>query len=75
VTHPTTIRYVGLDVHKSSIIIAVADGERGPATILSTIPNDFASLRQALHRLGTPARSIPTVKRKSEISRYSFSSS
>ncbi|HMB06489.1 MAG TPA: IS110 family transposase [Isosphaeraceae bacterium] len=55
-THPTTIRYVGLDVHKSSIVIAVADGERGPATILSTISNDFASLRQALHRLGTPER-------------------
>jgi transposase len=56
VTHPTTIRYVGLDVHKSSIVIAVADGERGPATLLATIPNDFASLRQALHRLGTPER-------------------
>lgn len=55
-THPTTTRYVGLDVHKSSIVIAVADGERGPATILATIPNDFASLAKALHRLGPTER-------------------
>lgn len=56
VTHPTTTRYVGLDVHKSSIVIAVADGEGGPATILATIPNDFASLAKALHRLGPTER-------------------
>ena len=55
-THPTTTRYVGLDVHKSSIVIAVADGEGGPATILATIPNDFASLAKALHRLGPTER-------------------
>ncbi len=55
-THPTTTRYVGLDVHKSSIVIAVADGEGGPATLLATIPNDFASLAKALHRLGPTER-------------------
>jgi len=52
VTHPTTTRYVGLDVHKSSIVIAVADPGGTPATILTTIPNDFASLAKALRRLG-----------------------
>lgn len=59
-THPTTTRYVGLDVPKSSSVIAVAvavaDGEGGPATIVATIPNDFASLAKALHRLGPTER-------------------
>jgi transposase len=56
VTHPTTTRHVGLDVHKSSIVLAVADGEGGPATLLATIPNDFASLAKALHRCGPTER-------------------
>ncbi|HMB07380.1 MAG TPA: IS110 family transposase [Isosphaeraceae bacterium] len=54
-SHPSKIRYVGLDVHKNSIVIAVADGDRGPATVLATIPNDFVTLGKALHRLGPPA--------------------
>ena len=57
VTHPTTTRYVGLDVHKSSIVIAIADPGGTPATILATIPNDFASLAKALRRLG-PAETL-----------------
>ena len=37
---------------KSSIVIAVADGEKAAASILATTPNDFASLTKALRRLG-----------------------
>jgi hypothetical protein len=57
VTDPTTTRYVGLDVHKSSIVIAVADAGGAPATILATTPNDVASLAKALRRLG-PAEAL-----------------
>ena len=50
---PITTRFVGLDVHKETIAIAVADGSL-PAKILSTIPNDLATLLKALRRLGPP---------------------
>jgi transposase len=48
-----TIRFVGLDVHKETIAIAVADGAL-PAQVLSTIPHNFATLLKTLRRLGPP---------------------
>lgn len=51
----TTLRYVGLDVHKSTIVIAVAEQDRLEAKVLKTIPHDFISLSKTLARLGTPA--------------------
>ena len=35
-----TLRCVGLDVHKDSIAIAVAEPEGGEPSVLCTIPND-----------------------------------
>jgi transposase len=53
VNHLNTTRSVGLDVHNETIALAVADGTL-PAKVLSTIPNDLASLLKALRRLGPP---------------------
>jgi transposase len=47
--------YVGLDVHKETIVIAVAEPGRGPARSLGTIPFDLAALRKVLARLGPEA--------------------
>jgi transposase len=43
--------YVGMDVHKDSIAIAVAREGREPATQWKTIPNDLAQLKKALKML------------------------
>ena len=45
-------QYVGLDVHKDSISIAVADEGRDPARELARIPNDPTRLLKKLDRLG-----------------------
>ena len=47
------IRYVGLDVHKDSIAVAVADAGNAPAELLRTLPNDFGALAKCLDRLGS----------------------
>ncbi|MGH7969569.1 MAG: IS110 family transposase [Limisphaerales bacterium] len=44
--------YLGLDVHKDSITIAVADpGPKGEIRIFGTITNDLQALEKALHRI------------------------
>src|SRR4051794_37302561 len=53
----TTIRYVGLDVHKDSIAIAVASSDGKPAESLGAVPNDIPALIKRLLRLG-PAASL-----------------
>lgn len=40
----TRLRYIGLDVHKESIVIAIADQGRGPAKAWKTIPSELARL-------------------------------
>lgn len=47
-----TLRCVGLDVHKDSIAIAVADPEGGEPSLVGTIPNDTRLLLQQLKKLG-----------------------
>ena len=53
----TTIRFVGLDVHRDSIAIAVAMRDGKPAESLGTVPNDVPGLIRRLQRLG-PAESL-----------------
>jgi transposase len=47
----TSVVYVGLDVHKDTIVIAVARGGREAAVNWKTIPNDGVRLRKALKML------------------------
>ena len=44
----TTIRFVGLDVHRDSIAIAVAQRDARPAEALATVSNDVAGLIRRL---------------------------
>ena len=46
-----SVVYVGMDVHKDSITIAVAREGREAAETWKTIPNDGARLRRALKQL------------------------
>jgi transposase len=51
-THCTTTKFVGLDVHKDSITIAVAELGRGSGRVLATVPHDGNAVRKVLERLG-----------------------
>ena len=46
------LRFVGLDVHKDSIAVAVADSGREPARLLETIAADEVAAAEGLDRLG-----------------------
>lgn len=52
-----TIRFVGLDVHKDTIAIAVADSDGSRPELLATVPHDIAGLIRRLKKLG-PASSL-----------------
>jgi transposase len=53
-----SVVYVGLDVHKDSIVIAFAREGREPAEVWKTIPNDGVRLRKALKLLVGEDRSL-----------------
>ena len=48
-----TLRYLGLDVHKASISVAIAEAS-GPPTTYGRIPNEPAGIRTLMTRLGGP---------------------
>src|SRR5689334_21291443 len=51
-SHRITTHYVGLDVHKDSITVAVAGPGRDPARVAATVPHEMKALGKVLERLG-----------------------
>ena len=54
----TKVRYVGLDVHKDSIAIAVAEEGRDSAREIGRFPSDWKSLEKQLSRLSDGYRLV-----------------
>ena len=50
-----SIQYVGCDVHKETITVAVAASGREPARVVATIPNRPEAVRRLMEQLGTAA--------------------
>lgn len=48
--------FVGLDVHKDSVTVAVAETGRSPARLVGTIPHDVGKLGKLLARFGDAAQ-------------------
>jgi transposase len=46
------VRFVGLDVHKDSIVLALAEGDQAPE-VLATLPHDIPRLIRRLRKLGS----------------------
>jgi hypothetical protein len=57
-----TVRCVGLDVHKDSIAVAVADPEGGAPSRVATILNDTRLLLQKLKKAGSGKKVIAQEK-------------
>jgi transposase len=47
-----TLKFVGLDVHKESIVLAVAERDGDSARVLERLPNDSAMVLKRLRKLG-----------------------
>jgi len=50
----TVSKFVGLDVHKSTTSVAVADNNRGEVRYLGTIPSEDDAVRKLARKLGRP---------------------
>lgn len=49
----STIRFIGLDVHKETIVMSVADAGNAEATVIGTFPNDVNKILKQLKKLST----------------------
>jgi transposase len=49
-------KYVGLDVHKATIAVAVVDGRAGEPRFLGTIPNRASAVAKLVRKLGPAGR-------------------
>lgn len=47
-------RYIGLDVHRATIAVAIAEDDGQPPTSYGTIANDPSAIRKLMGRLGGP---------------------
>lgn len=47
-----TVRYIGLDVHKDTIVMAVAEANSSAAEVFCTAPHDLARVLAELRKLG-----------------------
>src|SRR5258708_26357421 len=52
-----TTRYLGLDVHKATITVAVAEAS-GPPTAFGTIANEVGAVRRLVRQLGREAKLV-----------------
>lgn len=52
----SSLRYVGLDVHRDSIAVAIAPEGNGVANVLGVVPNEPDAIRHLIRRLGRPAQ-------------------
>lgn len=50
------LRYVGLDVHADTIVIAVAEADRTPAKVLATVAHEWTALQTQLRKLASSAQ-------------------
>jgi transposase len=50
--HCNTLHFVGLDVHKDSIVIAVAETGRESGRVVGSVPNEWKALSKVLDKLG-----------------------
>lgn len=46
------VRFIGLDVHKDSIVIAVADSDGSTPHVVATVPHELRALLKQLKKLG-----------------------
>ena len=53
------LRYIRSDGHKDTIVIAVAEDDRGPAEAWKTIPYDAAHLVKAMELLSAATATSP----------------
>jgi transposase len=54
--------FVGLDVHKDSIAVAVAEAGRQPPRFIGTVNPEMASLCKALRRIASAERSLISLR-------------